>query len=166
MLGRLIPIAAVKSESAVPSYPFVQNIRSAASSAVSGSKARGRPNCAPLRVTAKRRETRGLPRLFFFVSFLIFRHLITCFVSSGKKLVDTTARASYFSYPTVHKEKEQESNHMGKLKDQVAVVTGASKGIGAGIAKALAAEGASVIVNYSSSKSGADKVVADITSKG
>src|SRR5271155_1489749 len=55
---------------------------------------------------------------------------------------------------------------MGKLKDQVAVVTGASKGIGAGIAKALAAEGASVVVNYSSSKTGADKVVADITSKG
>jgi 3-oxoacyl-[acyl-carrier protein] reductase len=55
---------------------------------------------------------------------------------------------------------------MSKLKDQVAVVTGASKGIGAGIAKALAAEGASVVVNYSSSKSGADKVVADITSKG
>ncbi len=55
---------------------------------------------------------------------------------------------------------------MGKLKDQVAVVTGASKGIGAGIAKALAAEGASVVVNYSSSKAGADKVVAEITSKG
>jgi 3-oxoacyl-[acyl-carrier protein] reductase len=55
---------------------------------------------------------------------------------------------------------------MSKLKDQVAVVTGASKGIGAGIAKALAAEGASVVVNYSSSKAGADKVVADITSKG
>jgi len=54
---------------------------------------------------------------------------------------------------------------MGKLKDQVAVVTGASKGIGAGIAKALAAEGASVVVNYSSSKAGADKVVAEITSK-
>src|SRR5580698_2932193 len=55
---------------------------------------------------------------------------------------------------------------MSKLKGQVAVVTGASKGIGAGIAKALAAEGASIIVNYSSSKSGADKVVAEITSKG
>jgi len=55
---------------------------------------------------------------------------------------------------------------MSKLKDQVAVVTGASKGIGAGIAKALAAEGASVVVNYSSSKAGADKVVGEIVKKG
>jgi 3-oxoacyl-[acyl-carrier protein] reductase len=52
---------------------------------------------------------------------------------------------------------------MSKLTNQVAVVTGASKGIGAGIAKALAAAGASVVVNYASSKAGADKVVADIT---
>jgi len=55
---------------------------------------------------------------------------------------------------------------MGKLTGKVAVVTGASKGIGAGIAKALAAEGASVVVNYSSSKEGAEKTVAEITSKG
>jgi 3-oxoacyl-[acyl-carrier protein] reductase len=55
---------------------------------------------------------------------------------------------------------------MSKLAGKVAVVTGASKGIGAGIAKALAAEGASVVVNYSSSKEGADKVVAEITGKG
>ena len=55
---------------------------------------------------------------------------------------------------------------MGKLTGQVAVVTGASKGIGAGIAKALAAEGASVVVNYASSKEGADRVVKEITSKG
>lgn len=55
---------------------------------------------------------------------------------------------------------------MGKLTNQVAVVTGASKGIGAGIAKALAAEGASVVVNYSSSKADADRVVQEITAKG
>lgn len=55
---------------------------------------------------------------------------------------------------------------MSKLQGKVAVVTGASKGIGAGIAKALAAEGASVVVNYASSKSGADAVVAAITAAG
>jgi 3-oxoacyl-[acyl-carrier protein] reductase len=55
---------------------------------------------------------------------------------------------------------------MNKLTNKVAVVTGASKGIGAGTAKSLAAEGASVVVNYSSSKEGADKVVAEITKQG
>ena len=49
-----------------------------------------------------------------------------------------------------------------KLDGKVAVVTGASKGIGAGIAKHLAAEGAAVVVNYSSSKEGADRVVDEI----
>jgi 3-oxoacyl-[acyl-carrier protein] reductase len=55
---------------------------------------------------------------------------------------------------------------MGKLNNKVAVVTGASKGIGAGIAKALAAEGASVVVNYASSKEGAERVVSEIVKAG
>jgi 3-oxoacyl-[acyl-carrier protein] reductase len=53
-----------------------------------------------------------------------------------------------------------------KLDGKIAVVTGASKGIGAGIAKHLAAEGAAVVVNYASSKEGADKVVDEITKRG
>jgi 3-oxoacyl-[acyl-carrier protein] reductase len=53
-----------------------------------------------------------------------------------------------------------------KLAGKVAIVTGASKGIGASIAKHLAAEGAAVVVNYSSSKEGADTAVAEITKNG
>lgn len=55
---------------------------------------------------------------------------------------------------------------MGKLTGKVAVVTGASKGIGASIAEHLGAEGAAVVVNYANSKSGADAVVKRITGKG
>lgn len=55
---------------------------------------------------------------------------------------------------------------MSKLANKVAVVTGAAKGIGAGIAKALAAEGAAVVVNYAASKAGAERVVSEITAAG
>jgi 3-oxoacyl-[acyl-carrier protein] reductase len=55
---------------------------------------------------------------------------------------------------------------MSRLKNRVAIVTGASKGIGASIAKHFAAEGAKVVVNYASSKEGADKVVKAITDNG
>ena len=79
MLGRLIPIAAVKSESAVPSYPLIQNTRSAASNAVSGSKARGRPRWAPVDRAADLQDGERAPRLFSFVSFFTPQHLITLF---------------------------------------------------------------------------------------
>jgi 3-oxoacyl-[acyl-carrier protein] reductase len=55
---------------------------------------------------------------------------------------------------------------MSELMGKVAIVTGASKGIGAGIAKGLGAAGAAVVVNYASSREGADRVVAEITGKG
>jgi 3-oxoacyl-[acyl-carrier protein] reductase len=57
-------------------------------------------------------------------------------------------------------------NKTNKLEGKVAIITGASKGIGAGIAKRLAAEGASVVVNYSSSREGAEHVVAQIEAEG
>ena len=57
-------------------------------------------------------------------------------------------------------------NNSGKLTGKVAIVTGASKGIGASIAKHLAAEGAAVVVNYASSKQDGDKVIAEITANG
>jgi 3-oxoacyl-[acyl-carrier protein] reductase len=60
----------------------------------------------------------------------------------------------------------QRESFMSDLNGKAAVVTGASKGIGAGIARALGAAGASVVVNYASDKAGADKVVADIASGG
>jgi 3-oxoacyl-[acyl-carrier protein] reductase len=62
--------------------------------------------------------------------------------------------------------RNQKTENMNQLKNKVAVVTGASKGIGASIAKYFAAEGAKVIVNYASGKEGADNVVKEITGLG
>jgi 3-oxoacyl-[acyl-carrier protein] reductase len=58
------------------------------------------------------------------------------------------------------------SSHNSHLRGKVAMVTGDSKGIGAAIAKQLAAEGAAVVVNYSSSKANGEKVVKEITALG
>src|SRR6476469_9860315 len=66
----------------------------------------------------------------------------------------------------MQKANERTKMNNGKLSGKVAVVTGASKGIGAGIAKEFATEGASVIVNYASSKQDADRVVDEITKHG
>src|SRR5438067_8813339 len=66
----------------------------------------------------------------------------------------------------MQKANERTKMNNGKLNGKIAVVTGASKGIGAGIAKQFAAEGAAVVVNYASSKTDADKVVDNITKRG
>jgi 3-oxoacyl-[acyl-carrier protein] reductase len=86
-------------------------------------------------------------------------------------MADVSARSKFsasFSLNGKQKSQHEERTKMnnGKLNGKVAVVTGASKGIGAGIAKEFAAEGAAVIVNYASSKTDADKVVNEITKRG
>src|SRR5271155_3747519 len=81
----------------------------------------------------------------------------------GKYLSD---RKHNLSYPRFGPMTRNGGNAMSKLEGKVAIVTGASKGIGASIARHLAAAGASVVVNYASSKEGADKVVAEIKAAG
>src|SRR5579885_3309763 len=70
------------------------------------------------------------------------------------------------TYLIVELRSYRRESHMGELTGKVAIVTGASKGIGAGIAKAFGAAGAAVAVNYASSRQGAERVVAEIAGNG
>ena len=71
-----------------------------------------------------------------------------------------------FALSKTKSNKIKKMENSGKLNGKVALITGASKGIGAGIAKAYAKEGAAVVVNYASSREGADKVVQEISALG
>src|SRR6266513_4394303 len=89
-------------------------------------------------------------------------------LTAAERRLGTRRRSHNATGATSVVKSKNERNKMkdGKLNGKVAVVTGASKGIGAGIAKEFAAEGASVVVNYASSKSDADKVVDEISKRG
>src|SRR5271166_1884870 len=81
--------------------------------------------------------------------------------------IQLTSRRSYFDkYPLMGLKRRPGGVPMSNLKGKIAVVTGASKGIGAAIAKRLSEAGAAVVVNYSSNKEDADRVVSDIKANG
>src|SRR5204862_3832528 len=80
--------------------------------------------------------------------------------------VDSRRAVYPIARPAHRKQAEGGSRVMSKLQNKVAIVTGASKGIGASIARHLADAGAAVVVNYASSREGAERVVAEITRNG
>src|SRR5437870_4316499 len=119
-----------------------------------------------------RRSSEGCSARRFSRCFLFRRFTLCGRVSAnGFASPKTTAHSGQFQHSncvhSVNPFLERKSiMRNGRLQGKVAVVTGASKGIGAGIAKHLAAEGAAVVVNYASSKESADRVVDEISKRG